>query len=595
MLNRIVFAIKMLKAINSISSNEYLDEWKQPMALSEVAARTMIDLDWDEEEGAAAAAAPSFLMSFNVDDLSSLVVDGFQSFVTTVLPFGPWLLPFLSLLVGLFYVLGFRPVERLDGLSGISRCMAAMLILLVSFSAGWMAPTWMIGASVVTLLLGTGWEWVKWTMHGLVYLLYWWACVEAYLAGVLDLPTLAYLVICWSSGNALLSFLDLYFPWSWLCIGKWAWNSLTFSLVVGIRNVLASAWKAVVPVYTDIANDVQAACSFFCSESDRAMSYLRAEQVRLIERLDGLSFIPRCKAIVTILVAFCIAPNWVITASITALLIGTRIDWTYWTMHRLVDLLFGWELYMQVFVFEELDMTILFILVACWAVGRVIVSVLDLCLPILTFPLAVSLQLVWWAFRNAMVFNLHVVALMWLQLDVVAIYNGAVAGAADIANDVCSFLHNGSARAVSYLREVQVSATIMVSLFVASVACLSLDYCVYIQLNTWNNPATIQIPTAVNFAPVPITANVIGEGKMVDTAAEYASSVARDFTRNMDPELAQDVQAVARNTGIFVGAIADKLKADFPELFDPNLHAALAADAGQAFGALMNTRPFAPN
>jgi hypothetical protein len=71
--------------------------------------------------------------------------------------------------------------------------------------------------------------------------------------------------------------------------------------------------------------------------------------------------------------------------------------------------------------------------------------------------------------------------------------------------------------------------------------------------------------------------------------------VARDLTRNMDPALAPDVEAAARNAGIFVGAIADKLKAEFPELFDPSFQAAVAADAGQFFGAAMNARPFAPN
>jgi hypothetical protein len=158
MVNRIAYALNMLKALNTISSNEYLNEWKQPMALSEVAARTAVDWDWDEE-GAATAAAPSFL--FNVDDLSSLVADGFQFMVAAALPFGPWLLALLSLLIGMFYMLGFRPVERLDGLTGISRCTAAMAILLVSFVEDWMAPEWVIVASVVAMIVGTGWDWIK--------------------------------------------------------------------------------------------------------------------------------------------------------------------------------------------------------------------------------------------------------------------------------------------------------------------------------------------------------------------------------------------------------------------------------------------------
>jgi hypothetical protein len=48
---------------------------------------------------------------------------------------------------------------------------------------------------------------------------------------------------------------------------------------------------------------------------------------------------------------------------------------------------------------------------------------------------------------------------------------------------------------------------------------------------------------------------------MVGTAAAFAISVAREFTGNMDPEFAQGVEAVAHNAGIFVGAIADQLKA----------------------------------
>jgi hypothetical protein len=494
-------------------------------------------------------------------------------------------------------------------ITGVSRCTAATAILLVSFLAVSMAPTWVVVASVVTLLLGTECDWIYWTMSRLVDLLlghslYLQVCV---FKEQLDMTTLLILMICWSGGHLILSVLDLYFPISWMCIGKWAGNSLTVSLVAGIRNVLALAWKAVVAVgdaavagATDIANDVDTVCSFVCNERDRVMSYLSAEQGRLFQRLDGLSFVPKFTTMIAILLSFWFVPNWLITASIVALLIGIRREWINWTMHRLVDLLFCWELRMQVFIFEGLDMTNLLILVACWAVGRVIVSVLDLCLPMLTFPLAVSLKVVWWAFRNAMIFNINCTALMLLTLDedVAAAYHAALALATEIANNVrtlCSFLYNASARAVSSLSVVQVSAA---TLFVVSVAFLSWDYGVYTQLtvSTSSNPATMHIPTAVNHAPVPMMANGIGgEGRMVDTAAEYASSVARDLTRNMDPALAQNVEEAARNAGIFVGAIADKLKADFPELFDPSFHAAVAADAGQLFGAAMNARPFAPN
>jgi hypothetical protein len=129
MLNRIVLAFNMLKAFYSLLTN------KNIRVLFEVAARKAVK--WVCDEGvAAAAAAPSLLKSLNVNDLSSQVVkEGFQFIVAKVLPFGPWLLPFLSLLVGSFCVLGFRPIERLDGLSGIWRCMAAMFVLLASFLA----------------------------------------------------------------------------------------------------------------------------------------------------------------------------------------------------------------------------------------------------------------------------------------------------------------------------------------------------------------------------------------------------------------------------------------------------------------------------
>jgi hypothetical protein len=417
--------------------------------------------------------------------------------VTAVLPFGPWLLPLLSLFVGMIYVLGVRPVERLDGLAGISRCTAATFILAVSYLAFSMAPAWMNVASVVASLLGTGCDWIKWTMRRLVDVLCGCAlCVDIFVFREHNVTMLLILMVCWAVGHAILSVLDLYFPMSWLCIDKWACDLLTFSIAEGIRNVLTVAWKAVVAVcgaivaaITDTANNVQTIC---------------------------------------------------------------------WTMHRLLDLLFVHELYLQAFVFKEFDMTILLILVAFWSVGH---AVLDLCLPVLiTFPLVANLQLVWWATRNML-------TLVWL--DVVAVWSAAAAGATIIANDVqhiCSFLYNGSVQAVSDLSAVRVSATFMASL-VAFVVFLSW-HDVYTQMNTSDIPAAVQIPTAADLSPVPVMANAFGEDKMV--AAAYASSVTRDFTANMDPEFAQDVEAFARNAGIFVGAIADKLKADFPELFEPN-------------------------
>jgi hypothetical protein len=141
---------------------------------------------------------------------------------------------------------------------------------------------------------------------------------------------------------------------------------------------------------------------------------------------------------------------------------------------------------------------------------------------------------------------------------------------------------------VSYLSAVHVLATIEFT-FMASlvVAYLSWYYDAYTNVNANNNPAAIQIPTAIDLAPVPKMAR---EDKMVNTSAAFTS-----FTGNKDPESAQDVEAFVHNGGFFVGAFADQLKADFPQLFDPNFHAALAFDAGQLFRAVMNARPFAPN
>jgi hypothetical protein len=80
MLNSIVYAINVLKALNTLSSNEYLNEWKQPKDPSEVETVIPWDWYWDEEPvDAAAAAAPSWFLSF--DDLHCCVVNGFQSFV----------------------------------------------------------------------------------------------------------------------------------------------------------------------------------------------------------------------------------------------------------------------------------------------------------------------------------------------------------------------------------------------------------------------------------------------------------------------------------------------------------------------------------
>jgi hypothetical protein len=590
MLNCIVSTFNMLKAFYS------LDEWKP--SLSKVAARTAVDWDGVEIE----AAAPSALLSFNVDDLYTLVVDGFQSFVNVLLPFGPWLLPMLSLCVGMIYMLGVRPVERLNGLTGISRCTAATFILAVSFLAAWSAPVWFIvAAGIVTLAMQTEWNWIYWTMCRLVDLLCGCACLEVFVFGELDMPTLVFVVASWASVHVIL----IVWCLSCMCVGEWVWSSLTFPLAVNlqlvwwaIRNVLALArmgvvavCSAAVAVATGAANGVQTVCSFFYEESVRAVNFLSTAR---LSDLDQLSCIWRCTAAIAVLSVSVwtvwTAPAWAIIASVVVMAIRTGWDWIFWTMRRLVDLLFGLAC-LHVFLVGESNMPMLGFLILLRASDHLILSILD-CLGewavnSLTFPLVVNLQLAWWAVRTAS-------ALLWMA--VAAVCGAAVAGATGAASGVrtiCSFFLKGCVRAVSYLSAVHVLATIEFT-FMASlgVAYSSWYYDAYTNVNANINPAAI---TAIDLAPVPKMARVSGEDKMVNTTAAFASSMTRDCTGNMDSEFAQDVEAVARNAGIFVGAIADRLIADFPHRFDPNFHDALAFDAGQLFGAVMNAQPFAPN
>jgi hypothetical protein len=149
-------AMNVFKAFNFILTD---NEWKQPKDPSEV--ETVLPWDWylDEESAAAGATAPSVLLSF----------DGVQSFVTTALSFGLWLLPLLSLFVGMFHVLGFRPFERLDRLFGFWRCAVTMVVLVASASslAVWTAPAEVIQACaealIIRVVLGlarAAWDWM---------------------------------------------------------------------------------------------------------------------------------------------------------------------------------------------------------------------------------------------------------------------------------------------------------------------------------------------------------------------------------------------------------------------------------------------------
>jgi hypothetical protein len=434
MLNRIVSTFNMLKAFNSLLTNEYLDEWKP--SLSKVAARTAVNWDWDAE-----AAASSLLMNFNVDDLYTLVVDGFQSFVNVLLPFGPWLLPMLSFIVGMFYVLGFRPVERLDGLAGISRGMAAMFILVVSYLAFSMAPVWFIvAAGIVTLAMQTEWNWIYWTMCRLVDLLCGCACLEVFVFGVLDMPTLVFVVASWASVHVIL----IVWCLSCMCVGEWVWSSLTFPLAVNlqlvwwaIRNVLALArmgCSAAVAVATGAANGAQTICSFFYEGSVRAVTFLST--VRLSD-LDQLSCIWRCTAAIVVLSVSVLtvwtAPAWAIIASVVVLAIRTGWDWIFWAMRRLVDLLFGLAC-LHVFLVGEFNMPMLGFLILLRASDHLILSILD-CLGewavnSLTFPLVVNLQLAWCAVRTAS-------ALLWMA--VAAVCGAAVAALQTVSEPFAVF------------------------------------------------------------------------------------------------------------------------------------------------------------
>jgi hypothetical protein len=283
MLNSIVYAINVLKALNTLSSNEYLNEWKQPKDPSEVETVIPWDWYWDEEPAdAAAAAAPSWFLSF--DDLHCCVVNGFQSFVEPALSFGPWLLPFLSLLVGMCYVLGFRPFERLNGLSGIWRCAVAMINLVVSFLAVWTTPAVVIKACVVALLIRVAlglargaWHWIWWTLHRLVDLLGSLLFLGLFVREEINMVTITGLIGLWAGCRKMLYVARFYLPMSWLCAAERACSSLTFPLVMNlrlvwwaIRNVLALVWMAVVKVCgaavvgaTGAANTVQAICGSF--------------------------------------------------------------------------------------------------------------------------------------------------------------------------------------------------------------------------------------------------------------------------------------------------------------------------------------------
>jgi hypothetical protein len=261
MLNRIVFAIKVLNAFNFISSNEYLNECNQPKDPSEVV--TVMEWDWDTEEGAAAAASPSgflgFNLGFNVDDLYTFVVDAVdasQSFVVTAVTaveaaaqsMGPWLLPLLSLFVGMFYLLGFRPFERLNRLSSAWRCAATMLILVASFLEVW---TFREMSHQRSVHIGTL------SMPKQFEILF-----VQIMTSAASLVARVVFVMLWACGRGILYAARSCLPmtWSsWLCVAERVWDVLTFPILLKLRllwwakrNVLALVWMAVVAVCSAI-------------------------------------------------------------------------------------------------------------------------------------------------------------------------------------------------------------------------------------------------------------------------------------------------------------------------------------------------------
>jgi hypothetical protein len=254
MLNRIVLAMNVLKALYTVTSSEFMDEWKRPKDPSEVVT-VMLDWDWDPEGGAAAAAAPSGFLGFNVDDLYSFVVDAVdasQSFVVTAATaveaaaqsLGPWLLPLLSLLVGIFYLLGFRPFERLNRLSSVWRCAATMLILAASFLEVWTAHEMSHQRSVHVGTL---------SMPKQFEILF-----VQIIASVASLVARVVFVMLWACGRGILFAARSCLPmtWSsWLCVGERVWDVLTFPVLLKVRlvwwakrNVVALVWMAVVAV-----------------------------------------------------------------------------------------------------------------------------------------------------------------------------------------------------------------------------------------------------------------------------------------------------------------------------------------------------------
>jgi hypothetical protein len=114
MLECIVYVLNMLKAfITLLSVSRQMEE---TLGLVQGGDGHTGRLGWSRSQSSSSMVCTSF----NGDNLHDFVIDSFQCYRCAT-----WLL------IGMFYVLGVRPIERLDGLAGISCCMVMRLQCIV--------------------------------------------------------------------------------------------------------------------------------------------------------------------------------------------------------------------------------------------------------------------------------------------------------------------------------------------------------------------------------------------------------------------------------------------------------------------------------
>jgi hypothetical protein len=206
---------------------------------------------------------------------------GFQSlfvlppFWVVVLPFPVWMLSWL-----------FRPVERLDRLSGMWRNAATLVILAVSFLAVNAAPAWVPITVLVTLaprFVRTGWNWFCWSVHVMwALLLLALACASIRETGTLEWFTLGFatswkvclvaLVAVLGVGHFVLKFAFDFVSITWSLIGALLYNMLTSPVFENLRLV----WWAIRNV---VVLGVQIVYSFLSKGMVRAVDCLRVVRV----------------------------------------------------------------------------------------------------------------------------------------------------------------------------------------------------------------------------------------------------------------------------------------------------------------------------